>query len=84
MQSLRVISNEAHDLKRVFSVRDSERGLSWVGQNLFYFNIITTELDTSSITITDKQVGLIVKQATYKSHSVGQRLNIVGSKNLRK
>lgn len=85
MQNIRVISNETHDLKRVFSVRYSERGLSWVGQNLFYFNIITTELDTSSITIlTDKQVGLIVKQATYKSHSVGQRLNIVGSKNLRK
>lgn len=85
MQSLRVISNETHDLKRVFSARDSERGLKlgWL-QNLFYFNIITTELDTSSITITDKQVELIVQQATYKSHSVGQRLNIVGSKNLRK
>lgn len=85
MQNLRVISNETHDLKRgFFSVRDSERGLSWVGQNLFYFNIITTELDTSSITIIDKQVGFIVQQATYKSHSVGQRLNIVGSKNLGK
>lgn len=84
MQNIRVISNETHDLKRVFSVRDSERGLSWVGQNLFYFNIITTEWDTSSLTIIDKQVELIVQQATYKSHSVGQRLNIVGSKNLRK
>lgn len=84
MQNIRVISNETHDLKRVFSVRYSERGLSWVGQNLFYFNIITTGLGTSSITIIDKQVGFIVQQATYKSHSVGQRLNNVGSKNLRK
>lgn len=84
MQSLRVISNETHDLKRVFSVRYSERGLSWVGQNIFSFNIITTGLGTCSITIIDKQVGLIVKQATYKSHSAGQRLNIVGSKNLGK
>lgn len=60
MQNIRVISNETHDLKRVFLARDSERGLSWVGLNLFYFNIITTGLGTSSLTITDKQVGLIV------------------------
>lgn len=84
MQNIRVISNETHDLKRVFSEKDSERGLSWVGQNLFYFHIFTTGLGTSSITIIDKQVGFIVQQATYKSHSVGQRLNNVGSKNLRK
>lgn len=54
MQNLRVILNDIYDLKRVFLVRDSERGLSWVGQNLFYFNIIIMGLDISFIIIIDK------------------------------